>query len=190
MTFGIPRLAVRVMLVCALSSPALAAVRPWTVSTLLQALSRTANHKVRFTETNHIASLKRPIHMHGELEYTPPDILVMKQSAPRKVVYRIEGNRLFVNHAVRGVPVSRYPGVVAIVSGFEGLLSGNHALLAHDFALALSGNAERWQLVLRPRLASLRRVLTSVVVKGRNGQFVEITTHAPDGDFSVMHIIP
>lgn len=190
MIFGMPRLVARVMLLCALSPLALAAGPTWTVFTLLQALSHSPNHKVHFVETNHIASLSRPIHMHGELEYQPPDVLIMKQSAPRKAVYRIEGDRLFVNHSRRGVPVGRYPGVVAIVSGFMGLLSGNHALLAHDFAMTLSGNAERWQLTLRPRLASLRQAVTSVVVTGHKGQLVEITSRAPDGDFSVMRIVP
>ena len=160
------------------------------MSTLLQTLGRTANHKVHFTQTNYIASLTRPIHMHGTLAYTPPDVLVMTQSAPHKAVYRISGNRLFVNQNQQGVPVSRYPGVLVIVAGFEGLLSGNQALLAHDFALTLSGRAEDWELTLRPRLAVLRRVLTDVVIKGRNGQFVRITTHAPNGDHSVMRIIP
>ncbi|MHB8253565.1 MAG: LolA-related protein [Acidiferrobacter sp.] len=176
--------------ICALSPSAFAAVQPWTVPALLKTLSHTANHKVRFTQTNHIASLNRPIHMRGTLAYTPPDTLVMTQSAPRKAIYRIKGDRLYVNQAQQGVPVSRYPGVEAIASGFEGLLSGNHALLAHDFALTLSGNAQGWQLVLRPRLGALRRALTDVVVTGREGQFMKITTHAPNGDFSVMRIVP
>lgn len=164
--------------------------RPWTVPTLLQTLSRTASHKVRFLETNHITRLRRPVRMHGTLQYTPPSTLVMRQSGPRKGVYRIEGDRLFVNGAQHGVPVERYPGVMAIVSGFEGLLSGNYALLAHDFRVHLAGSRKAWELTLRPRLASLRKALTEVVVTGRGGQLVEITTRVPDGDTSNMHILP
>lgn len=130
------------------------------------------------------------MHIHGDLEFIAPDTLIMKQSAPHKGVYRIVGNRLFVNQARRGVPVSRYPGVVAIVSGFEGLLSGNQALLAHDFTPLLSGNAQSWQLVLKPRLALLKRALTKVVVEGHEGQFVQVITHAPNGNYAVMRIIP
>ena len=145
---------------------------------------------MRFTETNHIVGLKRPLHLRGVLRYTPPSTLVMKQSAPRKGVYRIVGDRLYVNHAKRGVPVSRYPGVIAIVSGFEGLLSGNQALLTHDFGARLTGASGDWRLVLHPRLAELRRAVTRVTVTGHGGQLVEVTTAAPNGDFSVMHILP
>ena len=184
------RLVARVLWVGLISSVAHAAERPWTLSSLLQTLQHTTSHRVRFTETNHIAGLKRPLHLRCALRYTPPNTLVMKQSVPHKAVYRIVGDRLYVNHATRGVAVSRYPGLIAIVSGFEGLLSGNQALLTHDFAVTLSGDVGAWRLVLHPRLAELRRAVTTVAITGRGGQLVEITTLAPRGDFSVMHILP
>lgn len=157
---------------------------------LLRTLSRTASHKVRFLETNHIARLRRPVHMQGTLQYKPPSTLVMKQSGAHKGIYRIEGDRLFVNQARHGVPVERYPGVLAIVSGFEGLLSGNYALLTHDFRVHLAGSRAAWRLMLRPRMVSLQKALTEVVVTGRGGQLVEIMTRVPNGDSSDMHILP
>lgn len=163
---------------------------PWTVPRLLQTLRHATSHRVRFTETNHIVGLKRPLHLRGALRYTPPSTLVMEQSVPRKAVYRIVGDRLYVNHAERGVPVGRYPALIAIVSGFEGLLSGNQALLTHDFAVSLTGDSEGWRLVLHPRLAVLRRAVTTVTVTGHGGRLAEITTETPRGDFSVMHILP
>jgi hypothetical protein len=114
----------------------------------------------------------------------------MKQSGTHKAVYRIVGNRLFVNHAANGVPVSRYPAVVAIVSGFEGLLSGNYALLSHDFTTHLKGGRKAWQLTLQPRLPSLQKALTEVVIVGHGGQLAEITTRAPNGNYSDMRILP
>jgi len=164
--------------------------RPWTVPTLLKTLSHTTNHKVRFIETNHIASLNRPVHMHGTMKYIPPDTLVMTQSGAHKGVYRIVGDRLFVNDAARGVPVRHYPAVMAIVSGFEGLLSGNYALLAHDFSTRLEGRPEAWRLTLKPRLASLKKALIEVIIDGRGGTLIHIQTRAPNGDFSDMHILP
>ncbi len=112
----------------------------------------------------------------------------MTQSAPRRAVYRIVGNRLFVNGARHGVAVTRYPGVVAIVSGFEGLLSGNYALLAHDFTTHLTGDRTAWHLLLTPRLASLKQALSSVAISGRGAALVEIKTRAPNGDMSDMRI--
>ncbi len=152
-------------------------------------LAHGVNGKVRFTEVNHLASLRRPVRAHGTLQYIKPATLIMTQSAPRKAVYRIVGNRLFVNGVHRGVPVTRYPGVVAIVSGFEGLLSGNYALLAHDFTTHLTGDRKAWHLLLRPRLTSLKRALSSVAISGRGPRLVEIETRAPNGDTSDMHIL-
>ncbi len=157
---------------------------------LLKTIAHTVNRKVRFIETNHLASLRRPVHAHGTLRYQKPDTLIMTQSAPRKAVYRIVGNRLFVDHARRGVPVSRYPGVIAIVSGFEGLLSGDYALLTHDFSTRLRGDRKAWRLVLRPRLATLKRALVSVAISGHGAHLARIVTRAPNGDSSDMRILP
>ncbi len=130
------------------------------------------------------------MHTRGTLQYIKPDTLVMTQSAPRKAVYRIEGDRLFVNGARRGVAVNRYPGVLAIVSGLEGLLSGNYPLLAHDFTIRLQGSRKAWRLRLQPRLRSLKRALTRVAISGRGAQLTEIRTRAPNGDTSDMRILP
>lgn len=157
---------------------------------LLKTLAHTVSHKVRFIEVNHLASLRRPVHSHGTLQYDKPDTLIMTQSAPRKAIYRIVGTRLFVNHTHRGVPVSRYPGVIAMVSGFEGLLSGNYALLTHDFRTHLEGDRKGWRLLLRPRLAALKRALVSVAISGHGARLAEIVTRAPNGDSSDMHILP
>ena len=157
---------------------------------LLKTLAHTVNHKVRFIEVNHLASLRRPVHARGTLQYVKPDTLIMIQSAPRKAVYRIVGDRLFVNRAHRGVPVSHYPGVIAMVSGFEGLLSGNYALLTHDFHTRLQGDRKAWRLLLRPRLAALKRALVSVAISGHGARFAEIVTRAPNGDSSDMRILP
>ncbi len=193
MTFGNPRWVAAVaggLLSMAAVSRVEAHPQPWGVPALLHTLSRGVSHEVRFVEVNHLASLRHPIRAHGTLQFRKPHTLIMTQSAPHKAVYRIEGNRLFVNHSERGVPVSRYPGVIAIVSGFEGLLSGNYALLAHDFKTRLQGTPQSWRLTLHPRLAALKRALTSVMIRGQGARLVTIKTRAPNGDFSDMHILP
>ena len=157
---------------------------------LLKTLAHTVTHKVRFIEVNHLASLRHPVQARGTLQYEKPDTLIMTQSAPRKAVYRIVGDRLFVNQTRRGVPVSRYPGVIAMVSGFEGLLSGNYALLTHDFHARLQGDRKAWRLLLRPRLAALKRALVSVAIGGHGARLAEIVTRAPNGDSSDMRILP
>ncbi len=114
----------------------------------------------------------------------------MREQDPRTAVYRIQGDRLFVNGAHRGVPVARAPALLAIASGFEGLLSGNRALLLHDFHAHLGGVLGAWRLTLVPRMATLKRVVRAVRVRGRIGRITRIVTHAPDGDFSVLRITP
>lgn len=164
--------------------------RPWTVAVLLKTVAHAVHRKVHFTEVNHLASLKYPVRTRGTLEYVKPDTLVMTQSAPRQAIYRIVGDRLYVNRTRRGVPVSRFPGVIALVSGFEGLLSGNYALLNHDFTTRLQGDRKAWRLVLRPRLTVLRKALASVAISGHGARFARIVTRAPNGDRSDMRILP
>ena len=77
-----------------------------------------------------------------------------------------------------------------MVSGFEGLLSGNYALLTHDFHARLQGDRKAWRLLLRPRLAALKRALVSVAIGGHGARLAEIVTRAPNGDSSDMRILP
>ena len=193
MTSGKPRALMHLavaLLVTLAAGTALAASSPWTVPMLLKTLAGAANRKARFTEVNHLASLRRAVRVYGTLQYIKPDTLIMTEGAPRKAIYRIVGGRLFVNRARRGVSVGRYPSVIAMVSGFEGLLSGNYALLTHDFTTRLQGNRKAWRLLLRPRLAALKKALISVAITGHGTQLTQITTRAPNGDSSDMYILP
>ncbi len=162
---------------------------PWTVPILLNAVAHEARHEVRFVETTHLASLTRPLKTSGRLIYRKPATLIMRQQRPSPVTYRIVGGRLYVN-GHPGVPIDRIPQVMAIVSGFEGLLSGNRALLLHDYTLRLTGSARRWRLRLVPRLPALAKVVRVVEVRGHGGEPTSVRTTTPGGDFSVMRLSP
>ncbi len=161
----------------------------WTVPALLRAVARNAHHEVHFVQVTHLSSLTRPLQTSGRLIYRKPATLIMEQERPTKASYRIVNGRLYVN-GQRGVPVRRVPQVMAIVSGFEGLLSGNRALLLHDYAVHLRGSARHWQLSLVPRLPVLARILRHIEVRGHDGEPTEVRTVAPGGDFSVMRLSP
>lgn len=178
-------------LVLALSGVSTAsAAQSWTVSALLRALAQNPTRIVHFKETNHLRSLRAAVHFRGTLAFIPPDTLLMKQNAPHPGQYKIVGNQLYVGARRRSVPVDRVPAIEAMVSGFEGLLSGNRALLMHDYRILISGSRRRWRLTLTPRLRSLQGVVKDVVVRGQGGDMTKVTSRAPDGDYAVIRISP
>ncbi|MDA8390180.1 MAG: hypothetical protein M0Z76_05555 [Gammaproteobacteria bacterium] len=156
---------------------------------LLSAVALNARHEVHFAETTRLSSLTRPLETSGRLIYRKPSTLIMRQQRPAPVTYRIVGERLYVN-GHRGVSIDRVPQLMAIVSGFEGLLSGNRALLQHDYTLHLRGSARQWRLRLVPRLAALAKVVRTIEVRGHDGEPTEVRTTTPKGDFSVMRLSP
>ncbi|MHB1565196.1 MAG: LolA-related protein [Acidiferrobacter sp.] len=157
---------------------------------LLQALAHGVPHAVQFRQTNHISSLRAPVRLAGRLRYAPPATLVMQETTPRAVTYRIVGARLFIGDRRRSVPLAQFPQLLAMVASFIGLLSGNGALLTHDYHLQLHGTPRAWQLRLQPRLADLARVVTMVTVRGHDGVLTTVTTRAANGNYSVIHLTP
>lgn len=179
------------MLTLLLASP-LAVAATWTLPDLLHAVARNQHHAVRFVQTTHLSSLTHPLQTSGLLSYRKPDTMVMKQMHPTRATYRVVDGRLYVHDAQgrHSVSISHVPQVMAIVSSFEGLLSGNQALLLHDYTARLSGSVHAWRLLLVPRLRSLAQVVRTIEVRGHGGQLSEVKTMTPKGDFSVMRLSP
>lgn len=177
-------------MLAALTVSPLAPASRWTVPILLRSLAHRGLHTVGFRETNHLASLRTPVRLAGRLRYEPPATLIMQETAPRVITYRIVGTRLFIGHRRRGVPLAQFPVLLAMVAGFMGLVSGNGAQLAHDYALHLRGPRHAWRLRLTPRLPALTRVVVAVTVRGRGAVLTQVTTRAANGNYSVIHLIP
>jgi outer membrane lipoprotein-sorting protein len=192
MTFGNPRLRrnlLLALLAAFLSAPALAA---WDVAALMQALAGRPGGKVRFTETKTLAVLNAPVVSSGELIYNPPDRLEKNTLTPKPESLVVERDTLVLERdgRRRELRLQQYPEVLSIVEAVRGTLVGNRALLEQSYALALSGEAQGWQLTLKPLDERIRRWVKQITVTGRDGQITRIDTEQADGDKSVLQIEP
>jgi outer membrane lipoprotein-sorting protein len=179
-------LALIMMLCCA---PALAA---WDVTALMAALGQHPAGKARFTETKTLSVLDAPVVSSGELLYSPPDRLEKNTLAPKPESLVVERDTLVLQRdgRRREVNLQQYPEVLSIVEAVRGTLIGNRALLEQYYALEVSGDAQSWQLVLRPQDERVLRWVKQITVIGKNGEITRIDTEQTDGDKSVMEIEP
>jgi outer membrane lipoprotein-sorting protein len=169
--------------------PALAA---WDVAALMDVLARHPAGKARFTEIKTLAMLDAPVVSTGELIYSPPDRLEKNTVAPKSESLVVEGDTLVLERDGRRRELSlrQYPEALSIVEAVRGTLIGNRGLLEQHYKLALKGDPQNWQLILKPLEARVLRWVQEITVTGRAGEIIQIDTEQADGDKSSLRIEP
>jgi hypothetical protein len=88
----------------------------------------------------------------------------------------------------RQFDLSQAPPLAGLVEGVRAVLAGDLPTLDRYYVIQLSGGAERWQLLLRPRDAGLSRFLSWLSVGGSGNRVAEIDTGGAHGDLTRMSI--
>ena len=133
--------------------------------------------------------LRKPLLLHGELDYGGPGSLGKRVRAPYEETTRIADGAVKVERAGRAprqFALERAPELQALLTGFSALLGGDAATLQRYFAPELVENAPKWTLTLRPREPDLAHRLRSIVVDGRGDEPHCFALHEANGDASVM----
>lgn len=161
------------------------------VAQLIARLARPAPARTPYVEVRFAHLLRRPLLLHGELEYGGADTLGKIVSAPYRETTTIAAGDVTVHrdgHPDRHFALQRAPELGALLSGFSALLGGDAAGLRQNFNVELSGDAATWTLTLTPREADLSKRLRTIVVDGADTQSRCFTLTEAGGDSSVMLI--
>ena len=173
---------------------ALASARAWAfdVGDVAAALDAVAESRARFTEVRTIAALGAPIERRGTLAYARPDRLEMVVESPIAERVTIAGGKMTVEFrgATRVVDLTKQAPLLAWIEGVRAALAGDVAALRRYFDPTVTGDLERWSMVLVPRDERLRTVLAKITVGGERDVIRSIELDETSGDRSVMTIVP
>jgi outer membrane lipoprotein-sorting protein len=177
------------LLALALFAPSVPAA-DWTIASLMEALAANKASRATFNETRFLALLDRPLESSGELRFTPPGRLEKRTLAPGSETLVVDGDSVLVERPGKRYSLSLrdHPEVAVFVDSIRGTLAGDRKSLERAYALSLEGREPRWRLVLRPREASVARLVERIEVDGAGADVRRIEITQPDGDRSLMLI--
>ena len=158
---------------------------------LMRTLAQRGPESARFVEKKYLAVLdNKPIESSGELRYAPPNRIEKKTLKPKPESLIVDGDQAVVerNGQRMTLRLSAYPDIVPFVDSIRGTLSGDRNLLERVYRLELSGDAERWTLVMLPSDQKLATIVQRIDVAGNRDQVRSIAILQGDGDRSVMTI--
>jgi hypothetical protein len=164
-----------------------------TPQVLMQALAQQTSASARFVERKYIGFVDQPIESRGELFFTAPDRLEKRTLEPRQESLVLEGDTLKVEQAGKRrmtVSLTSHPEAAAFVESIRGTLAGDLVALQKFYSVELSGNQERWKLVLVPLQERMQKIVTRIRIEGAASTVRSIGFDQADGDHSEMQIIP
>jgi hypothetical protein len=140
-----------------------------------------------FIQEKHLRALPQPLTSHGQFVLSREHGLLWQLRSPLQQDYRID-DRGIARRTVQGWQQQSGQDVAAQQSRlFLAVLKGDHAGLADDFELQLSGNAEAWQLDLIPRSRLLQQIFNVIHIQG--GALVEcIELAETQGDSTLLRL--
>jgi hypothetical protein len=162
----------------------------WGLASLMQSLAEVKAASATFTETKTLALLKTPLQSSGRLRYVAPDYVrkTVLAPAPQDFVLQKDAVTMTASGKIQHFDLSQAPPLAGLVEGVRATLAGDLATLQRYYTIDLSGNAETWQLLLRPRDAGLGHFLTWLSIRGSGNKVTEIDTGGARGDLTRMSV--
>ena len=166
----------------------------WTVEMLVELIKDQREASVAFEEATYSSLLIEPVMSRGVLKFDPPERLEKIVTTPSRERYVVEGDRVTFESERKGVKrtvsLEDYPALRSFVEAFRSSLTGDLVQLRKVYEVSMDGSREKWTLLLRPREPSGRAVVDYILLAGSGGRIATIAIRAPDGDRSVMTLLP
>lgn len=169
------------ILLCALLAPtywlSASAAEPSTLQQLGSRIEQHAVLRADFTQTKHVAALKRPLVTHGELLYSKVHGVVWQIYKPYAISY-ILSNDSVIEIAADGRrkerSVNDMPGFAQINRIFRAMLAADTTVLNAYFDTKIQNEISAdapWQALLTPKQTQISRFIKAIHVEG--SQFVQ-----------------
>ena len=174
-------------LLCATPSPA----TPSEAAALIARLARPAPASTPYTEVRFVRLLRKPLVLHGQLDYNGPGQLGKRVDAPYRETTKIAAGAVEVTRegrAARHFDLQRAPELQALLAGFSALLGGDASSLEQVYTISVVENAPNWTLTLAPRAPTQH--LRALVVDAAAAEPHCFTVQQADGDSSTLLLGP
>jgi outer membrane lipoprotein-sorting protein len=165
----------------------------WGVPALMKAMAEVRAQTANFVERKYMSVLTQPLEASGTLVYLAPAKLQKDTLQPKPQRLVVEGDKLTIEDGAqdrsRTLSLADYPQIGAIVESIRATLAGDQKTLEQFYAVALSGSAAQWQLLLTPRDRKVQEMVKSIRIAGHDAAIDEVETQEANGDRTVMTIV-
>jgi len=171
-------------LLCATQSPT-----PPDAAALVARLARPVPAATAYTEVRFVRLLRKPLLLHGQLDYAGPGKLGKRVDAPYRETTTIADGTVEVmreGRATKHFDLQHAPELQALLTGFSALLGGDAATLQQFYTIDFVEKDATWTLTLTPRAPGLVRHLRALIVTGKASEPRCFTLQQADGDSSTM----
>jgi outer membrane lipoprotein-sorting protein len=181
----------KVLLVLDLAlSSMLAQAAEMDMKSLMQLFANSKSVKAEFAERKFVRILDAPIESSGELLFQAPTRLEKRTKLPRAEVLLIEGNKVSIERGSfkRAMSLDDFADLASLVQSLTATFRGDQTGIEKFFSWTISGQANRWQLVLKPKSAKMLVTLREIRLAGEFSYLHTVETTLTDGDRSVMSL--
>ena len=156
----------------------------------MRSLAQTRSGHASFVEKKFIAMLDKPVESSGELFYSAPDHLEKRTLKPKPESMVVHGNELLIERGRKKhrLQLQDYPELAAFLDSIRGTLAGDRKALERVYTLTLTGDLERWTLLLVPLDPRVGNVIARIQMDGARDEVRSVEILQADGDRSVMRI--
>ncbi|UOO81100.1 outer membrane lipoprotein carrier protein LolA [Uruburuella testudinis] len=152
---------------------------------LAQTLQKPQNVQGAFTQQRYLKSLNKPMTTQGRFVLLPGRGLLWQMQKPFENRLRVRADGIMQWNGKTWVAGSGRSGQAQQIKLFLDLLGGNTAGLEKQFALQLSGNAQKWTLRLTPKTTLMKQVFDRIEISG-DAVVRRIELNEKQGDRTVM----
>jgi outer membrane lipoprotein-sorting protein len=156
--------------------------------TLMRLFAASKSVKAEFAERKFVKILDAPVESNGELLFKAPDRLEKRTLLPRPETLVIEGSKVSIERGTfkRTMSLDDFADMASLVRSLTATFRGDQVSIEQYFNWKLSGPANKWQLVLKPKTSKLFITLREVRLAGDNSYVHTVETTLTDGDRSLM----
>jgi outer membrane lipoprotein-sorting protein len=119
-----------------------------------------------FTQEKHLRALPQPLTSKGRFVLAKDHGLLWLLQSPLKQDYRIDARGIARRTPQGWTPVAQQSATAQQNRLFLAVLQGDSSGLQEDFELALTGEADAWQLDLTPRGVLLKQIFSAIHITG------------------------
>lgn len=164
----------------------------WGLEQLMRELSQREHARAGFVETRYMRLLSQPLTRRGTLVYSPPDRLEKRTVAPIEEVLIVDGDRVSIEIAARGIrrslSLQQQPALWGFVESLRATLRGDLEALRRFYSIALDGDSGKWRISLTPTEPRMAALIREIRIGGGEGAVRSLDIVDARGDRSQMQI--
>jgi outer membrane lipoprotein-sorting protein len=163
---------------------------PWGLPALMASLAQVKSATAQFTERKTMAMLTTPLLASGTLDYAAPDWMEKQTVSPEPERFILSGQQITMTGGPNAQPqvfsMAADPRIADLTEGIIATLSGDMPALENVYTVQLSGGPAAWQLVLQPKDAGAKQIISWMCIRGTKNRIDSIDTASANGDHSEM----